>query len=106
MSANPYVAAIGAVVQIGSQVAAKVQQDRNRSAHGANSSPIAGGEVVTATFSGAGQQQVQHLLAKVPTGWLIVGKNATCDVWEYGDSDSQFLFLESDAAVTLTLLVF
>jgi len=106
MSLNPYTAAIGAVVDLGSQVAAKVQQGRSRQAHGASVSPLDGGQVVTATFSGAGQQRVEHLLSRVPTGWVVVGKNASCDVWSYGDADARFLLLEADAAATLTLLVF
>lgn len=106
MSANPYVASIGAVVNAGSQIAQKLDQDRNRQAHQNNQGIFAGGRVVTATFSGAGQQQVQHLLNRVPTGWVVVNKNATCDVWSYAPPDSRFLNLQSSAAVTLTLVVF
>lgn len=62
--------------------------------------------MVVTTFSGAGQQQVQHLSGKTPSGWLVVGKNASCDVWSYAATDANFLYLESDAAVTLSILVF
>lgn len=106
MSANPYIAAIGAVVNIGSQVARKIDQNRSREAHQSNIGPLSGGRVLSVEFSGAGQQQVQHLMGKVPTGWLVVGKNATCDIWSYAASDTRFLYLESDAAVTLSLVVF
>lgn len=103
---NPYVAAIGAVVDLGSQVASKIQQDRDRKAHESNVSPLSGGRTLSVTFSVAGTQNVQHLLGRQPTGWIVVGKTATCDVWNTSSPDSSFLYLESSAAATLTLLVF
>lgn len=106
MSANPYIAAIGAVVNIGSQIARKVDQGRTSKAHDAQSSPINGGRLLQVVFTGAGQQQVQHLLAKAPSGWLVVGKDANADVWSYAASDSRFLNLQASAAVNLTLMVF
>jgi hypothetical protein len=104
--ANPYVAAIGAVIDIGTRVAVKMEQDRSRKAHEAQTSPLAGGRSISVSFSAAGQQKVQHLFGRAPSGWVVAGKNAAADIWSYAAADGSFLYLESDAAVSLTLLVF
>lgn len=104
--ANPYVAAIGAVVDIGTRIAGKMEQDRVRKAHEAQTSPLAGGRSVTVTFTGAGQQKVQHLLGRVPTGWVVSGRDTSADVWSYAASDKNFLYLEASASVNLSILVF
>lgn len=48
---------------------------------------------------------LEHKLGKVPTGYLILQKNANANVWNGNITDTQIV-LNSSAAVTVTILIF
>lgn len=54
----------------------------------------------------SGQNSIPHLLGRPALGWIIVDKNATCDVYSFKSFDNVFLYLQSSGAVTMSLWVF
>ena len=49
--------------------------------------------------------RVEHKLGRVPTGYIIIRKNANAQVWN-GSITEADIVLTSSAAVTVTLLIF
>ena len=100
----PYVAAIGAVVNVGTQVAQKVQQDRSTKAF-ASQNGISQGTPLSFSLA-SGQQAVPHRLGRVPQGWNLVCRMANEQVWDYQAPDAENLYLETSGAVDVKILVF
>jgi hypothetical protein len=74
-----------------------------------NASPVANGQFVDFTFTGAGSQQVMHRLSlsagNTPSGWKIVDINAAVTVYRSAwDRDS--LTLVASGACSLRVWVF
>lgn len=101
----PYVALIGTVVNAGTQIGTKIAQSVTEERFNSQNEFSTAGEPITIEFPGAGQQQVVHRLGKVPVGWIIVGKNAAIDVFEYQAPDTDFLYLEATGAGTVKVLL-
>lgn len=71
------------------------------------SNPTLDGTLLTGVVLAVGENKVEHKLQRPPIGWLVVGKNATCDIWEPSkDLSRAFLTLQSSAPVTVNLWVF
>lgn len=102
--AIPYIAAIGAVVNVGTQVAQKVQQDRSTKAF-ASQNGISQGTPLEFSLAN-GQQAVPHRLGRVPQGWNLVCRMANQQVWDYQAPDAENLYLETNGVVDVKLLVF
>lgn len=100
----PYVAAIGAVVNVGTQIAQKVQQDRSSKAFASQNGISQGGPLEASLASG--QQAIPHRLGRVPQGWSLVCRMANEQVWDYQAPDAENLYLETSGAVDVKLLVF
>lgn len=49
---------------------------------------------------------VAHLLNKPITGWTIIRKNTSADIWEPQSADQRLLWLEADNNVTISILVY
>lgn len=65
-----------------------------------------GARRMTSVPVGTGSTPVFHRLGRVPVGWLVVRKTATCDVWETGATTADVINLIASVAVTVDLLVF
>lgn len=100
----PYVAAIGAVVNAGTQIASKVQQDR-ASKSAASQNGISQGEPLELSLS-TGTQAIPHRLGRVPQGWNLVCRMGNEQVWDYQAPDAENLYLETSGAVDVKILVF
>ena len=51
--------------------------------------------------------KISHLLGRTMSGWVVVRKRATADIWEDASTDPRlFLSLETSADVEVDLLVF
>lgn len=98
---NPYVAAAGLVLDLGS----KLVQGRTEEAFDGLNPFASAGEPLTVEFTAAGQQKVAHKLDRVPVGWNPVCRLGSGQVWDYQEPDSQFFYLESDSALTIKILV-
>lgn len=48
---------------------------------------------------------VEHKLGRVPTGYIVINRNANAQIWN-GTIDDKFINLTSSGAVTISLLVF
>lgn len=71
------------------------------------SNPLLDGTLLTGVVLAVGENKVEHKLQRAPLGWIVVGKNATCDIWEPSkDLNKAFITLQSSAAVTVNLWVF
>lgn len=65
----------------------------------------ASGPTVVA-FTAAGVQEVIHDLNAVPTGFIIINKSATCDVWQASTTWTETkIYLQSSAAANVTIFV-
>ena len=58
---------------------------------------------ITVTISGS--TQINHLLNRQPSGWFVVDKTATADVWRVSWSD-KVLVLKSSTPITCKILVY
>lgn len=54
------------------------------------------GRDIELTALTAGTNNVAHGLGKIPTGWIVIRKNATADLWEAQDPNDKYLFLATD----------
>ena len=100
----PYLQAAGAVIDVGSKIAAKVKQDRTAKAFSSQNG-IANGTPITKSLV-SGQQAVPHALGRVPTGWNLVCRMANEQVWDYQAPDAENLYLETSGDVEVKILVF
>lgn len=69
---------------------------------------ILDGRFVTASLTNGAFSPVSHGLDRVPTGYIVVRRSADAQVWDFPDGadSATFLWLQSSAAVTVTLWVF
>jgi hypothetical protein len=57
-------------------------------------------------FTGAGVMEVIHNLGQVPTGFIVINKSATCDVWQASTAWTETkIYLQSNAAANVTVLI-
>jgi hypothetical protein len=63
------------------------------------------GRLFTQTFTASADTTIEHKLQREPLGWIVIGKNATADVWEVS-KDSRFIVLQADQNVTITFWIF
>lgn len=69
--------------------------------------PTLDGTLLTNIQLVAGENKVEHKLQRAALGWIVVSKNATCDIWEPSkDLSKAFITLQSSAPVTISLWVF
>lgn len=91
--ANPYVAAIGLAVDVGTKLA----NGRTEDAFGSlNPFASASSEPLTFTVPAGGQVQVEHKLGKVPNGRQIVCQINQGDVWEYQEPDDRYFYMQGE----------
>jgi hypothetical protein len=67
--------------------------------------PVLDGLLLTQTFTASVDTAIEHKLQREPLGWIVVGKNATSDIWEVS-KDQRFLTLRTDQTVTVTFWIF
>lgn len=67
--------------------------------------PLLDGRLFSQTFTASTDTIVEHKLQREPLGWIILGKNATSDVWEVS-KDARFITLRTDQNVTITFWIF
>lgn len=67
---------------------------------------IASSAATTVVFDAAGVVEVAHPLAQVPTGFIIISKSVTVDVWRAPTTwtDTK-IYLQSSAGATVIILV-
>lgn len=53
-----------------------------------------------------GNNTVPHLLGQMQRGWFITDINAASSIYRYSPLNEQFLYLNSSAAVTVSIGVF
>ena len=101
--ANPYVAALGLVVDVGTKLA----QGRTEEAFDGLNPFASAGEPLTVTIPTAAPKQVkvEHKLNKVPQGYQVVCKMGAGDVWDYQAPDNRYLYLETDAGADLVVKI-
>jgi len=101
--ANPYVAAIGLAVDVGTKFA----NGRTEEAFDSLNPFASAGESQTQTIVIPSGSQIQHphKLGKVPNGWQPVRKMGPGDVWEYQEADDRFFYFETSAPDDITLKI-
>ena len=67
--------------------------------------PLLDGLVLTQTFTAPTDTVIEHKLQREPLGWIVIGKNATSDVWEVS-KDQRFITLRTNQNVTVTFWIF
>lgn len=64
-------------------------------------------QIIQVSFTGAQTIQVPHSLGRVPTGYLVIGRNANVNIFDGGPSSTtQTLSVQSSGAVNASILVF
>jgi hypothetical protein len=67
--------------------------------------PLLDGLLLTQTFVATTDTIIEHKLQREPLGWIVIGKNATSDVWEVS-KDQRFITLRTNQNVTVTFWIF
>lgn len=68
--------------------------------------PFIKGNLLTSVVINAANTTINHGLNAVPTGWLILDKNADSRIWRTSAFDDKTLTLRASAQVTVNLWVF
>jgi len=72
-----------------------------------NNEILSNNKVTEITLVSGKARNILHKLNRVPEGWIIIQKDSNADIWANGSSNpDKFLNLESDANVTISILVF
>ncbi len=66
---------------------------------------IVNGNLITVAVTTA-DKQVEHLLGRLPIGWIVVGKDANANVWQTAAFNDSYITLQASTTVNLTLWVF
>lgn len=64
--------------------------------------------VVTTTYGLSGQEQaLQHKLGRVPRGYMVIKRSAVANLYDgTKENTDKVIYLRSDGAATLTILIF
>jgi hypothetical protein len=101
--ANPYVAALGLVVDVGTKFA----NGRTEEAFDGLNPFASAGSAQTVVIPTASPKQVAHphKLGKKPSGWQQTCKMGEGDVWEYQAADDKYFYFETNAGADLTIQI-
>lgn len=103
--ADPYTAAIGAVVNIATGAANRIQQDRAKAAF-AKQNPVANaGEPILASVDSGPPTTIPHLLDRLPTGWHVVSQDGDGRVYESQPSDNRNIYLTCSSGTPINIKV-
>jgi len=68
-------------------------------------SPLTGAVTVVAAPLTIGANSVGHRLGRRPIGWFTIGTDAPCTLYDTAPADQTFLYITSDIAANVTLIV-
>lgn len=68
--------------------------------------PLVNGTMVSATLTATTPAPINHLLGRVPQGWLLLDNTANAVVWRTQPFNATTLTLEASATTTVNLWVF
>jgi hypothetical protein len=81
-----------------------IQANIENAISGAINSPLLNGVLLEAVALSSGTTGVEHKLARVPKGYIILDKNNSASIYT-ASKDSNFLNLTSSVACTVTLWI-
>lgn len=67
---------------------------------------LAGNTIYSVSLLALKPAAINHLLQRLPVGWLIIDQDANADVWRAKPWTTTTLTLESSADVNLSLYIF